>query len=119
MEASRRLVMAREMTLAVVLTDSTATVTYPGEEPWVLPFGKTVKRKVSDDVTLKAKAEWHDRRLVVTRSVSGGGKIEETFEPALDAARLIVDVDISMGGRGGGVEFERVYYPPKGKSGDR
>ena len=112
--------MDREATLDVVLTDSTAILTYPGEEPWVLPFGRTVKRKVDKDVTLEAKAQWSDDRLVVTRSVSGGGSIWETFEPAVDAARLIVDVDISMrGGSRGGGEFQRVYYPPQARSGSR
>jgi hypothetical protein len=106
------MMMSKEGALDVVLTDSAATVTYPDEDPWVLPFGKTVERKIDDDVSIEAKAEWVNERLVVTRSVSGGGAIRETFEPALDGARLIVDVDTSMGGgpRGGG-EFQRVYYP--------
>lgn len=120
MQASRRMMMAREEKLDVALTDSAAVVTYPGEEPWMLPFGKTVKRKVADDVTLSAKAEWDNERLVVTRSISGGGKVTETFEPGLDAGRLVVDVDVSMGsgGRAGG-GFQRVYYPAGSQPGDR
>jgi hypothetical protein len=121
MQATRRLVMAHEEALDIVLTDSAATVTYPGEEPWVMLFGETVERKVSDDVTIKAKAEWDDERLVVTRSVSGGGSLKETFEPALDARRLVVDVEPSFGGGGprGGSEFQRVYGPAPPTSGDR
>ncbi len=100
----------------IALTDSLATVTYAGQEPFVLPFGETVERPVGDSLKLEARAEWVDHRLVVERMVSGGGGVTETFMPSMDGTRLTVDVDVS-GGPGGGFEFQRVFNHPKPEAG--
>jgi hypothetical protein len=96
--------------LEVSLSDSAVVVTYPHEEPWLLPFGEGVKRKLGEGVEVEAKAEWKDGLLSVTRKVSGAGSLKETFHPSADGERLTVAVELSMGQRGG-VEFRRVYQP--------
>jgi len=100
----------------IALTDSLATVTYAGQEPFVLPFGKAVERPAGDSLKLEAKATWVDHRLVVERNVSGGGGVTETFMPSVDGTRLTEDVDVS-GGPGGGFEFQRVFNRPEPKAG--
>lgn len=109
MQALRRLATARPVRLDVQLTDSAVAVTYTGDpEPLVLLFGKKVERKLTDELTLEAKASWEEGRLVVERSVGGAGSITETFMPSVDGRRLTVDVALD-GGAGGGLEFQRVY----------
>jgi hypothetical protein len=100
----------------LALTDSLVTITYAGQEPFILPFGKKVERALGDDLKMEAKAEWNDHRLVVERDVSGGGGVTETFMPSVDGTRLTVDVDVS-GGPGGGFEFQRVFNHPEAKAG--
>jgi len=96
--------------LEISLTDSAVVVTYPREDPWLLPFGQGVKRKSGEDVDVEGKAEWRDGLLTVTRTVSGAGSVTETFHPTPDRHRLTVSVAYTMG-RLGQVEFRRVYQP--------
>lgn len=96
--------------LEVSLSDSAVVVTYPHEEPWLLPFGEQVKRKLGEGVDVEAKAEWKDGLLSVTRKVSGAGSLKETFHPSSNGERLTVAVELTMGQRGG-VAFRRVYQP--------
>jgi len=109
MRELRRIVMTTPTRLDMQLADSSVVVTYAGgAQPFVLPFGKKVERKLSDDLNLEAEASWEEGRVVVERSVSGAGSIRETFMPSVDGKRLTVDVEIG-GGPGGGFEFQRVY----------
>lgn len=103
-----RLVTVPPRRLAVALSDSLVKVGYTAQDVWVLPFGEKVKRNLGDDMTLEAKAEWDNDRLVVRRSVSGGGSVTETYMPSADGRRLTVMVEMS-GGPGGGFEVRRVY----------
>lgn len=116
MKAMRKLVMTTPTKLDIQLADSAVTVAYAGDPtPYVLPFGKKVERKLGDDLKLEARAEWQEDRLVVTRSVKGAGSISETFMPSVDGKRLTIDVEMD-GGRGGGVDFQRVYLRPGEKA---
>ncbi|GMV05573.1 MAG: hypothetical protein AMXMBFR53_18500, partial [Gemmatimonadota bacterium] len=108
--ALRRLAAVPPRTLEVTLTDSLVTLAPAGEDPWVLPLGEDVERELDAGVKVKARAEWENGRMIVTRSVDGGGWVRETYMPASDGRRLVVAVEVSMGGRGG-IEFQRVYRP--------
>jgi hypothetical protein len=96
--------------LELSFSDSAVVVTYPREEPWLLPFGEGVKRKTAEEVEVEGKAEWKDGLLAVTRKVSGAGSVTETFYPTPDRHRLTVSVAYTMG-QMGEVEFRRVYQP--------
>jgi hypothetical protein len=109
-----RLVTVPPRHLQVALSDSLVTVGYTAQDVWVLPFGDKVKRDLGDDLTVEAKAEWDDGRLVVRRSVSGGASITETYMPSADGTKLTVAVEMS-GGPGGGFEFRRVYDAGPGR----
>jgi hypothetical protein len=111
LRATMRLVTVPPRRMQVTLTDSVVTVEYSPSDVWVLPFGDKVKKELADDLTLEAKAEWENDRLIIRRSVSGGGSVVETFMPAVDGSRLTVAVEASLGGPGGGVEIRRVYDP--------
>ena len=115
MRAMRELATTTPTRIDIALTDSLVTVTYAGREPWVLPWGKTVKRDLGEDLELQAKAEWDQERLIVHRNVAGGGGVTETFMPSVDGTRLTVDVELAGGP--GGVEFQRVYNHPKPATG--
>jgi hypothetical protein len=116
MREVRRLYTTIPTRIDIALTDSLVTMTYAGQEPFVLPFGKKVERALGDSLKLEARSEWNDHRLVVERDVSGGGGVTETFMPSVDGTRLTVDVDVS-GGPGGGFEFQRVFNHPEPKAG--
>lgn len=112
MGAMRRLIEATPAQLSVQLADSAVTLTYGDHrEPWVLPFGKDVERPLNDDLKIKARAEWEEGRVVVTRSIDGGGSISEMYMPSMDGTRLTVDV-LMRSGPGGGVEIHRIYDRP-------
>ncbi|MDP2958162.1 MAG: hypothetical protein Q8N53_17170 [Longimicrobiales bacterium] len=111
MQALRRMATGTPRTLQISLADSLAVVAFPREEPWILPFGGKVTRELSEDVEVEARAQWENNRLILTRQVSGGGVVVETFMPSVDGKRLTVAVEFSPGGRGG-VEFQRVYERP-------
>ena len=108
MRAAMRMVTVPPRRLDVALSDSLVTVGYTAQDVWVLPFGDKVKRDPGDDLTVEAKAEWDNGRLVVRRSLSGGASITETYMPSADGTKLTVAVEMS-GGPGGGFEFRRVY----------
>lgn len=108
MRAAMRLVNMPPRCLDVALSDSLVTVGYTAQDVWVLPFGEKVKRDLGDDMTLEARAEWDNGRLVVRRSVPGGASITETYMPSADGTKLTVAVEMS-GSPGGGFEFRRVY----------
>jgi len=91
------------------LSDSAVVVSYPREGSWLLLFGTDVKRAVSDSVEVTARSDWENGRLVVTRKVSGGGALTETFMPSADGSRLTVAVELATGAPRGGIEFHRVY----------
>ncbi len=103
--------------LGLTLSDSAVVLTYPREEPWILPFGQGVKREAAADVEVEAKAEWKGGLLSVTRQVSGAGSVKETFHATPDRHRLTVAVEFTMG-RMGKVEFRRVYQPEGTMSGE-
>lgn len=107
-QAMRRLVTVPPRHMRLQLSDSSVTVAYAPEDVWVLAFGDKVKRDMGDGVELQARADWEEGRLVVSRSMSGGGSVTETYMPSVDGKKLTVVVETSMGGRGG-VEFRRVY----------
>lgn len=106
----RRLATMAPRTLDVTLTDSLVTLAEPGQDPWLLPFGEEVERELDGGVKVKARAEWENGRVSVTRSVDGGGWVRETYMPSTDGSRLVVAVEVSMGGPGS-LEFQRVYRP--------
>lgn len=106
----RRMATVAPRRLEIALSDSSVVVSAPREEPWMLLFGEKTKRMMPDSVEVEARAEWEEGRVVVTRKVSGGGEVTETYMPSLDGSRMVVAVTFSPGGRGG-VEFRRVYYP--------
>ncbi len=108
-QAIRRIATVPPRTLELSVSDSLVTLHVPREEPWVLPFGQEVKRDVADDVEVEAKAEWKGGGLVVTRSVSGGGTVTESYMPSVDGVKLTVAVAMSMSLMGADVEFQRVY----------
>ncbi len=110
MQATRRLIRQRVPSLELVLTDSMVTVTYPREAPYVLLFGEKVERELRGGLTLQAKADWHNGRLRIRRSIDGGGSITELFMPAVDGTLLTVAVEAEMG-RGRSFEFRRVFTP--------
>ena len=112
MQALRRMATGTPRTLQISLADSLAVVAFPREEPWILPFGGKVTRELGEDVEVEARAQWENNRLILTRRVSGGGVVVETFMPSVDGKRLTVAVEFSPGGRGG-VEFQRVYERPR------
>lgn len=116
MREVRRLAMTVPTRIDIALSDSLVTVTYAGQDPFVLPFGKKVERPLGDHLELETKAVWSEGRLVVERDVSGGGGVSETFMPSVDGARLTIDVDFT-GGPGGGFDFQRVYNHPEAKAG--
>ena len=68
--------------------------------------------EMSEDVEVEARAQWENNRLILTRQVSGGGVVTETFMPSVDGKRLTVAVEFAPGGPGG-VEFQRVYERPR------
>jgi len=109
MRATMRLVTVPPRHLEVSLSDSLVTLGYTAQDVWVLPFGKKVERDLGDDLTLEARADWENDRLVVKRSVSGGGSVIETYMPSMDGKRLTVAVELAGDGRGGGFEIRRVY----------
>ena len=108
MRAALRLVTVAPRRLDLTLSDSLVTLGYTPQDVWVLPFGDKVKRDLGEGLTVEAKAEWDNGRLVVRRSVSGGASITETYMPSADGAKLTVAVEMS-GGPGGGFAFQRVY----------
>lgn len=110
MQATQRLIRQRVPSLKLVLTDSMVTVTYPREEPYVLLFGEKVERELRGGLTLEAKADWHNGRLRIRRSIDGGGSITELFMPAVDGTLLTVAVEAEMG-RGRSFGFRRVFKP--------
>lgn len=112
LQALRRMATGTPRTLQISLADSLAVVAFPREEPWLLPFGDKVTRELSEDVEVEARAQWENNRLILTRQVSGGGVVTETFMPSVDGKRLTVAVEFSPGGRDG-VEFQRVYERPR------
>lgn len=111
MEEVRRMATVPPRRLELSVSDSAVVVSYPREEPWLLPFGSDVKREAADSVEVAARADWENGRLVVSRRVSGGGSVTETFMPSVDGKRLTVDVEVAMGSGRGGTEFQRVYEP--------
>ena len=113
MQATQRLIRQRVPSLEVVLTDSMVTVTYPREEPYVLLFGENVERELRGGLTLEAKADWHNGRLRIRRSIDGGGSISELFMPAVDGTLLTVTVEVEMG-RGRAYGFQRVFARAEG-----
>ncbi len=110
MAVTQRLIRQRVPSMELVLTDSMVTVTYPREEPYVLLFGEKVERELRGGLTLQAKADWHNGRLRIRRSIDGGGSITELFMPAVDGTLLTVAVEAEMG-RGRSFEFRRVFTP--------
>lgn len=109
MKALRQIAMTNPARLDVQLADSVVTLTYAGDaDPYILPFGQKVERKLSDDLTLETEASWEDGRVVVERSLEGSGSVREMFMPSVDGKRLVVDVAIT-GGLRGGIEFQRIY----------
>jgi hypothetical protein len=103
--------------LEISLADSLVVLGFPREEPWLLPFGGDVERALAEEVKVKARAEWEEGRLVVTRTVAGGGSVIETFMPSVDGKRLTVAVEFLPRGRPG-VEFRRVYEA-RGQAGEQ
>jgi len=110
MAATQRLIRARVPSLELIVTDSMVTIGYPREEPYVLLFGEKVERELRGGITLQAKADWHDGRLRIRRSIDGGGSVTELFMPAVDGTRLTVAVEAEMG-RGRSFDFRRVFTP--------
>ena len=76
--ATLRLMTVPPRHLEVSLSDSLVTLAYAASDVWVLPFGETVKRESDGGLSFEAKAEWENDRLIVRRSVSGGGAVTET-----------------------------------------
>lgn len=109
MQAMRRVVMAVPTRIDMHLADSVVTVAYSADpEPYVLFFGKEAKRELGTGLLLKARADWKTDRIVVTRTIDGGGSLKESLVPSVDGQRLTVIVEM---GRGAGqtVTFRRVY----------
>lgn len=90
----------------LTLRDSTVTLQtgrFADERVTARLDDKTVEVKLPDGHKLRTKARFEGKNdvLVIDRSIAGSGSVEEKFRLTPGKDRIIVDIDVSEGPRGG------------------